>query len=102
MKIKVEFYAILSIFSRSKLSCSDGGKESLKKSICPMMEFICNNGNATVYQWNTGTAPKEIRRENQAISADVGSNDVEVIYAFSSSIINILIFLFFPLCHNRA
>lgn len=48
--------------------------------MCPMLEFICKYGNATVYQWRKGTVPKEIQKENSAGDSDAVSNDTEVCF----------------------
>ena len=53
----------------------DKSREEAKKSICPMLEFICKNGNATVYEWRTGTTPKEVRKEKSLCDANLTKRD---------------------------
>ena len=64
----------------------DRNREETAKGICPMLDFICKNGNATVYQWRTGIIPKEVRKQNTKGDTDMKSKDVDEV-RFRSSIL---------------
>ena len=48
-----------------------------------MLRFICENGNATVYQWRTGAVPKQVRKVSQIDGTDKISKDIDEVW-FSS------------------
>ena len=39
-------------------SCDESGQSKIE--VLPMLKFILENGNCTVYQWQTGKKPKSV------------------------------------------
>lgn len=79
LETSLKYYSDFVDFVLSKSTLTHVVKqESSQKNMCPMLEFICKYGNATVYQWRKGTVPKEIQKENSAGDSDAVSNDTEI------------------------
>lgn len=76
----ITYYSDFVDFLLSKSSkVNDRNREETKQSICPMLRFICENGNATVYQWRTGALPKQVRKVSQIDGTDKISKDIDEI-----------------------
>lgn len=41
---------------------------NFENEICPLLKFIAEYGNVTVYQWKTGKTPEKIDRKDAEIS----------------------------------
>ena len=45
-------------------------REINNDDICPLLNFVIKNGNATVYQWKTGKVPTQIEEEVQKVDLE--------------------------------
>ena len=45
-----------------------------------MLRFICQNGNATFYQWRTGTVPKQVRKASEIDDTGATSKDIDEVW----------------------
>ena len=67
-------FMILCISNRGAIS---GKTEEVSKTgVTPMLLFVCKHGNATVYEWRTGKAPKDVRKEDITLDLDDKLDDV--------------------------
>ena len=89
------FFIIFSL--RSIRKCEK--KEESSKGICPLLQFVCKSGNATVYQWRTGNPPKEIRKENSINDTDMKSTDIQEV-GFVLKILQLKTLTIFPEVSN--
>ncbi|XP_065053892.1 CDK5 regulatory subunit-associated protein 3-like [Rhopilema esculentum] len=72
----VAYYSEFVNFILSRGAISEKTEEVSKTGVTPMLLFVCKHGNATVYEWRTGKAPKDVRKEDITLDLDDKLDDV--------------------------